>query len=404
METLTIKVQWSIVSLCKPSVEISETITKTGSEMSSHGLRVLAVAVGQSSSLTDISFLGLIGIADPPRAEAMAAIKEARSAGIKTVMITGDHPETAAAIAREIGLVLDGESLENRVHARATPEDKLKLVRSWKSQGAIVAMTGDGVNDAPALKEAHIGIAMGKAGTEVTRQAADLVLADDNFATIVAAVSEGRGIFLNIRRAITYLLTGNFAEVAFVLGAISFGLPIPLLAAHLLWINLVTDALPALTLIAEPLPPGIMVLPPRKADERIMGQTEWTHVICVGLLEAAIVLILYWHLLNEREVSARNIVFTTLVISQILRAFGARSSTHLHWEVGHGKNIWLLVVCTVTGCLQLGLHFMPFSQKIFGLAPLVLSDMAMILPAALIPISAVEINKLIQRARSKATA
>ncbi len=391
----------SILSLSKPSEEIADAITKAGREMASRGLRVLAVAIGQGSSLSNINILGLVGIADPPRAEAMEAIKEARSAGIKTVMITGDHPETAAAIARELGLVLEGESLENRVHARATPEDKLKLVRSWKSQGAIVAMTGDGVNDAPALKEAHIGIAMGKAGTEVTRQAADLVLADDNFATIVAAVGEGRGIFLNIRKAITYLLTGNFAEVALVLGAIAFGLPIPLLAAHLLWINLVTDALPALTLIAETLPPGIMKLPPRKSDEKIMGRPEWTQVVWVGLLEASVALLLYRHLLNEDEASARNIVFTTLVISQILRAFGARSSTLLHWEIGHLKNLWLLGVCVVTGALQLSLHFIPFSQKIFGLSPLTSTDLLMIIPAALIPISVVEINKLIQRARSK---
>ena len=392
----------NIISLCTPSDEVSETATKASSEMSSRGLRVLAVAIGQDSSATNLKLLGLIGIADPPRAEAMQAIKEARSAGIKTIMITGDHPETAAAIAKELGLVVEGESLENRVHARATPEDKLKLVRSWKSQGAVVAMTGDGVNDAPALKEAHIGIAMGKAGTEVTRQAADLVLADDNFATIVAAVSEGRGIFLNIRKAITYLITGNFAEVALVLGAIAFGLPIPLLAAQLLWINLVTDALPALTLIAEPLPGGIMSLPPRKSDEKIMGRPEWTQVIWVGLLEALIALTLYWYLLTEQgEVYARNIVFTTLVLSQMLRAFGARSTSHLHWEVGPIANLWLLGVCVFTGLLQLGLHFIPFSQKIFGLSALSLTDLSMIVPLALIPISVIEIKKLIRRARLK---
>lgn len=392
----------SILSLCNRSEEISETATKAGSEMSGRGLRVLAVAIGEDGKLTDLKFLGLIGLADPPRPEAMQAIKEARSAGIRTVMITGDHPETAAAIARELGLVIEGESLETRVHARATPEDKLNLVRSWKSKGAIVAMTGDGVNDAPALREAHIGIAMGKAGTEVTRQAADLVLADDNFATIVAAVSEGRGIFLNIRKAITYLLAGNFSEVTLVLGAITFGLPLPLLAAHLLWINLVTDALPALTLVAEPLPSGIMSRPPRASDEQIMGRPEWTQVIWIGLLEASVALTLYWYLIGKHDlVYSRNIVFSTFVISQILRTFGARSTTLLHWEVGPFSNLWLIGVCVGTGVLQLSLHFIPFSQKIFGLSSLSSSDLLIIIPVALISISVIELKKIIQRVRTK---
>ena len=196
--------------------------------------------------------LGLVGIADPPRKEAIEAVARARAAGIVTVMITGDHPATAEAIAREMGILQQGESVEERVHARATPEDKLRIVREWKEKGAIVAMTGDGVNDAPALREAHIGIAMGIAGTEVTREAADMVLSDDNFASIVEAVHEGRGIFDNIRKTVVYLMAGNFGEMVLMLGAAVVGMPLPLLPIQLLWINLATDGLPALALIVVP--------------------------------------------------------------------------------------------------------------------------------------------------------
>lgn len=385
----------SLIPLCRQEGAAADAILKTVAEMSSRGLRVLAVAVGKGGGEKDLSFAGLLGMADPPRTEAALAIKEARGAGITPVMITGDHPQTAAAIAREIGLTLEGDPLHERVHARATPEDKLRLVREWKNQGAIVAMTGDGVNDAPALREAHIGIAMGRTGTEVTRQSADLVLADDNFATIVAAVREGRGIFQNIRKAITYLLTGNFAEIALVLGALALGLPLPLLAAHLLWINLVTDALPALTLIADPLSPDIMKRSPRHSSEKILGRPEWTQIIWVGLLEALVALALFWHLLrNVDESAARNLVFTMVVFSQVLRSFSARSSTRVFWSVGVFSNLWLLGVVLLTGLLQVSLHFIPFAQTVFGLSPLLASDLLLILPLALISTSVIEIRKL----------
>lgn len=388
----------SLIALCKSDDPVAIRTLKVASEMSSRGLRVLAVGKTKSPEERDLTIVGLLGLADPPRTEAMDAIREARSAGIMPVMITGDHPQTAAAIARELGLVLEGESLETRVHARATPEEKLKLVRHWKTQGAIVAMTGDGVNDAPALREAHIGIAMGITGTEVTRQAADLVLADDNFTTIVAAVREGRGIFQNIRKATTYLLIGNFAEIVLVLGAISIGLPLPLLAAHLLWINLVTDALPALTLIADPLSPDLMKRPPRALSEEIMGRREWSQVIGGGLLEALVALGLYWYLLKTGdEASARNLVFTTFVFSQLFRAFGARSKTRIFWEVGALTNLWLLGVVVLTGFVQLSLHYVPLTQSVFGLSPLSIEDILFILPFSLIPITWFELGKLIRR-------
>ena len=202
-------------------------------ELAARGLRVLAVAVGRGSEEAHLDLLGLIGIADPPRPEAIEAVAAARAAGIKTVMITGDHPATAHAIARELGILAGGDAPNEVVRARATPEDKLAIVRAWKARGAVVAMTGDGVNDAPALREAHIGIAMGRTGTEVTREASDMILANDNFASIIKAVREGRGIFENIRKTLVYLLAGNTGELA-VMWPRRAGLAAALLPLHLL--------------------------------------------------------------------------------------------------------------------------------------------------------------------------
>ena len=386
----------SLLPLCLQDSMRLTAIDHATKELSSRGMRVLAVAVGQGPEEKNLRFVGLIGIADPPRPEVIQAIQEARKAGIKPIMITGDHPQTAAAIAKEIGLVLEDEPLNERVHARATPEDKLMLVRQWKERGAIVAMTGDGVNDAPALREAHVGIAMGRTGTEVTRQAADLILADDNFATIVAAVREGRGIYQNIRKAIVFLLTGNLGEIFLVLGAILGGLPLPLLAPHLLWINLVTDALPALTLIADPLSPEVMNRAPRASSEKIMGLSEWVQILWLGTLEAMISLALYWFLLRDHEVSdARNLVFTTVVLSQIFRAIGARSPKRNFWRMGLFENPWLIGVVVITALLQLSLHAIPLAQALFGLRPLGLGDLVLILPVAAIPLTVNEFKKLV---------
>ncbi len=385
----------SVVPLCIGQSEMLQLATKAVNEMSARGLRVLAIAVGNGPGERNLRLKGIVGLADPPRTEVMDAIGEARHAGITPIMITGDHPNTAAAIAKELGLVIEGEVLKERVFARATPEDKLKLVRHWKEKGAIVAMTGDGVNDAPALREAHIGIAMGKTGTEVTRQAADLILADDNFATIVAAVKEGRGIYDNIRKAITYLLIGNFAEIALVLGAVLLGLPLPLLAAHLLWINLVTDALPALTLIADPLSPNLMSRSPRSMQEQIIGKREWREILGTGFMEALIVLILYCYTYQASgEELARNYAFTTLVFSQLLRSFGARSTTRIFWEVGAFNNLWLLGVVTITGFLQISLHYLPVAQNVFGLRPLAVEDLVIVLPISLIAVTVIELRKI----------
>jgi len=270
--------------------------------MANDALRVLAVAdrpletfpasleghtsVNDDTIEQNLTFLGPIGLQDPPRAEARDAIARCKRAGIRTVMITGDHPDTARAIARELGMldrgasVVTGGELESMpddalsqrvrniaVYARVTAEHKLRIVHAWKSQGTVVAMSGDGVNDAPALKEASIGVAMGINGTEVTKEAADLIIADDNFASIVAAVEEGRGIYDNIAKTLAYLLAGNAGELAVMFLAALVGWSLPLLPIQLLWINLVTDGLPALALATDPIDPGVLT-PPLDAKTR----------------------------------------------------------------------------------------------------------------------------------------
>ena len=273
-------------------------------QMADRGLRVLAVAVAPTDDRERGMLLGLIGIADPPRSEAIDAIAAAREAGIMTVMITGDHPVTARAIARELGIPTT-EGGSDFVHARATPEDKIAIVRRWKAKGEIVAMTGDGVNDAPALREAHIGIAMGRTGTEVTREASDMVLADDNFASIVAAIGEGRAIFDNIRKTLVYLLTGNTAELALMLVAAVAGWPLPLLPLHLLWINVVTDGLPALALVVDPPEHDVLKRPPRDPEEPMLGRTQWRLIVATGLLEAATTLGVFVWALQARDLPGR---------------------------------------------------------------------------------------------------
>jgi Ca2+-transporting ATPase len=372
-------------------------------QMAARGLRVLAVACGQGEREEGLRLLGLVGIADPPRTEVIDAIAAARAAGIRTVMITGDHPATAKAIARELGLVLPGESPEEIVHARATPADKLTIVRRWKDRGEVVAMTGDGVNDAPALREAHIGIAMGKTGTEVTREASDMILTDDNFASIVAAVREGRGIFENIRKTLVYLLAGNASELGVMLGAALLGLPLPLLPLHLLWINLVTDGLPALALVTDPVDPDAMKKPPRKPEEPMLARAQWTLIGFTGLLEASVTLSVFAWALHARDLGeARNLAFSVLVFGELFRAFAARSPDRLFWEVGAFTNVRLLGVVALSVFLQLGLHHMPWAQALFEVGALSLSDCALVLGLGLIPGSVLELSKLARRLRHRA--
>jgi Ca2+-transporting ATPase len=314
-------------------------------------------------------------------------------------MITGDHPTTARAIARELGILTPAESAEEVVHARATPEDKLRIVRAWKAKGAVVAMTGDGVNDAPALREAHVGIAMGKGGTEVTREASDMILTDDNFASIVAAVQEGRGIFDNIQKTLVYLLAGNSAELMVMLIAAVVGLPLPLLPIQLLWINLATDGLPALALVVDPVAPDVLKRPPRRPDEPILGREEWTAIAFTGVLQTAATLGTFaWALQSRNLAEARNLAFTVLVFGELFRAFAARSPTRLFWELGAFTNMTLLGVVVVSVLLQLGIHHIPGTEALFQIGTISPGDCALSLLVGLIPVTAVECMKLARRA------
>jgi Ca2+-transporting ATPase len=357
----------------------------------------------------DLVFAGLIGIIDPPRPEARDAVERAKHAGIRPIMITGDHPRTASVIARELGISTDGltttgveleklppDALSRTaatvsVYARVNPEHKLRIVDALKGSGAVVAMTGDGVNDAPALKKADIGVAMGITGTDVSKEAADMVLSDDNFASIVAAVEEGRAIFANIRKFLRYLLSSNIGEVMTmffgVLFARQIGLEIgggavvlPLLATQILWINLVTDGPPALALGVDPADDGLMERPPRPVGERVITPAMWRGIIFVGIIMAAGTLFVLDASLPGGFVDgtgdlryAQTMAFTTLMLFQIFNVFNARSDDQSVF-VRLFTNRWLWAAAAASVLLQFAVVYIPFLQNAFGTAPLSARD------------------------------
>lgn len=366
--------------------------------LATKGLRVLAVATGTGKVEEQLTLLGLVGIADPPRPEATAAVETARKAGIRTVMATGDAKDTAEAIAKEMGVLQDGDDASAIVHARVTPEAKLLLVRELTAKGDVVAMVGDGTNDAPALKEAHIGIAMGVGGSEVTREAADLVLADDNFASIVAAVKEGRGIFDNIQKTLAFLLAGNAGELLTLFVAAAVGWPLPLLPLQLLWVNLVTDGLPALALVMDPAGDEVLERPPRDPARPILGRREWVNVALLGTLVAAVTLVAFMIArANDTLAHARTVAFTTLVFTQLFNAFGARSFTRTFIEVGSFTNLRLVGVVVASALLQLGLLALPLTQRLFGLGPFSWRVVAESAVAGVIPLVVVEVTKVVRK-------
>lgn len=358
----------------------------------------------------NLVFVGLTGMYDPPRTEAKEAIAKCRSAGIRVVMITGDHPHTAAAIARELGIstgdarALSGAELDQisddelhqrvtevDVYARVTAAHKLRIIRAWKASGAVVAMTGDGVNDAPAIKGADIGIAMGRSGTEVTKQASDMIVTDDNFASIVAAVEEGRGIYDNIRKTLQYLLAGNCGELLLMTAAIILGLPMPLLALHLLWINLVTDGLPALCLATDPIDGDVMKHPPRSRNERITDGGFLGTMLLTGLLTAGVSLAVYVYALKHESLeTARTHAFATLVFAELLRSFGARSETRPLWRMNLLSNLNLLLVVSVSFGIQVWSHHNALLAGFLKTSLITFSDCLMLLGVSVIPLLALE--------------
>jgi Ca2+-transporting ATPase len=406
-----------------------QIITQAASKMAQGALRVLAVAqrpLNDGSETAneierELIFLGLFGLQDPPRSEAKGAVARCRSAGIKTVMITGDHPDTAAAIARELGILGEGDKLvtgrdlehtsanelaeivqDTSVYARVTAEDKLRIVRAWKAGNKVVAMTGDGVNDAPALKEAAIGIAMGQTGTEVTKEAADLIILDDDFSSIVAAVEEGRGIYDNIAKTLAYLLAGNAAELAVMMAAAMLGWPLPLLPLQLLWINLVTDGLPALALAVDPVASDVLERPPRPPEAPLLDKNHVRLTIFAGLLTATVSLFAFafeFYLHRESLEYARDATFTVLAISQLLWGFSARNQSKTILEVGLLSNLWLFVVITLSFSLQLLNHQIPALQALFGTKPLTFEHFSIWMALGFIPLTMLEIRKTFLRRR-----
>jgi Ca2+-transporting ATPase len=394
--------------------------------MAADGLRVLAVACRRFSALperieaedieTDLVFIGLVGLMDPPRPEVEEAVRLCRSAGITPVMITGDHPATARAVAARLGIiepgaeVLTGQQLARmdmaefeehvervRVYARVAPEQKIKIVKALQDKGEFVAMTGDGVNDAPALKRADIGIAMGVTGTDVAKEAGHMILLDDNFATIVAAVREGRRIFDNIRKFIKYTMTSNSGEIWTIFLAPFLGLPIPLLPIHILWINLVTDGLPGLALAAEPEEKGTMKRPPRPPNESIFAHGMWQHMLWVGLLMGAVSLLTQAWAIHIGSAHWQTMVFTVLTLSQLGHVFAIRSERESLFAQGLWSNAPLLGAIVLTFGLQLATIYLPWLNPIFKTEPLTVAELGFCLAAASLVFVAVEAEKWLVR-------
>jgi Ca2+-transporting ATPase len=406
-----------------------DIIRKINDKMAADGLRVLGIAMRKWEELpvgispetveTDLTFLGLVGMMDPPREEVKEAVSLCKTAGIKPVMITGDHPLTAKAVARRLGILKDDskaiitgkklselsmEEFEERVekikvYARVAPEQKLKIIKALQDKGQFVAMTGDGVNDAPALKRADIGVAMGITGTDVAKEASHMILLDNNFATIVKAVKEGRKIYDNIRKFVKYLLTTNSGEIWTLFLAPLVGLPIPLLPIHILWINLMTDGLPALALSVEPAEDNIMSRPPRHPKESIFAYGLGTHALWVGFLMAGVVLFVQAWSLKTGHAHWQTMVFTVLCLTQLGHVLAIRSEKESLFKIGLFSNKPLLGAVILTFALQMTTIYVSFLNPIFKTVPLTFNELMFTLTLSSIIFFAVEIEKLWKRKR-----
>jgi Ca2+-transporting ATPase len=400
-----------------------EELLQQSHEMASRALRVLGLAWRHVDSNfkkhgeQDLVFAGLVGMIDPPREEARLAVSKCKSAGIRPVIITGDHPATALAIARQLNIAgeqdtatigsevdaLSDEELSANinnlsVYARVSPEHKLRVVKALKAKGQVVAMTGDGVNDAPAVKMADIGIAMGITGTDVTKDASDMVLTDDNFASIVNAVEEGRGIYDNIQEVVHYLLSCNASEIALVLFAAVVGWPVPLLPIQILWINLITDGLPALALAMEKPKPDLMSRPPRPPKEPFFTQERGTRILMHGFFMATVNIAGFAYAYAREGTSyAQATAFYVTTFAQLFFSFACRSQRYTLPELGVFSNPYLLAAIVLSGILQMSLLWIPLTRDIFFKTPPQFGfDWLLIFVLALAPVSVVEIAKLLR--------
>lgn len=404
-----------------------QMLDKAADDMAADGLRVLGFAQKHLETLPqtmnadeverDLTVLGIAGMMDPPREEAKLAVAECKTAGIQPMMITGDHPLTATTIAERLGIINQGETAvitgkqlaeyteedyknkigNIKVFARVSPEQKLNIVQALQANGQFVAMTGDGVNDAPSLKRADIGIAMGITGTDVSKEAADMILLDDNFASIVKAVKSGRRIYDNIRKFIKYAMTGNVGEIWCIFMAPFLGLPIPLLPIHILWVNLVTDGLPGLALATEPAEKGIMQQPPRHPKESIFARGLGKHIIWVGILIGSLTLMAQYLFKDMEEAHWRTIAFTVLCFGQMCHVFAIRSDYRSLFSQGLWSNKALVGAVLITLVLQILIIYVPFFNPIFRTAPLTGYELLITLGLSLIVFIAVEIEKAFKR-------
>lgn len=405
----------------------TDGLLRINDRMSTGGLRVLGIAMRGWDAIPDdltpehvesgLTVLGMVGMLDPEREEAKEAVLLCRSAGIRVVMITGDHPLTAKTIAGRLGIlqncedsVITGRELEKlsleefeervehiRVYARVAPEQKLKIIKALQDRGQFVAMTGDGVNDAPALKQADIGVAMGITGTDVSKESADMILLDDNFATIVKAVREGRRIFDNIRKFIKYTMTSNSGEIWTLFLAPFLGLPIPLLPIHILWINLVTDGLPGLALAMEPAEKGIMERTPRHPKESIFAGRLGVHIVWVGLLMGGVSLAVQAWSLQTGHAHWQTMVFTVLCLSQMGHVLAIRSESESLFSQGLLSNKPLIGAFLLTFALQMATIYVPQLNPVFKTEPLSLNELIITLAASSLVFCAVETEKLFKR-------
>jgi Ca2+-transporting ATPase len=402
-----------------------EAILAAARSMAGEALRLLAVAEKRTESLAEaereMTFLGLLGMADPPRPEAAAAIRTCEEAGIVPVMITGDHPETAAAVARELGMLASGrvvtgselepmsdEELDQavgdiKVYARTSPAHKLRVVAAWQRQNRYVAMTGDGINDAPALKKADIGVAMGLTGTDVSREAAAMTLTDDNFASIVAAVEEGRRVFGNVKKYLMYLLSCNIGEIGLMAAATLTGLPLPLTTVQILYVNLATDGLPALALAVDPPDKDLMKRPPRDPGAGLFSRAVVTLMVLGGMWATLVNIGLFaWTFhaglaggANQAQAAARarTLVFVSMVLIEFFKAFSFRSD-RLSVFVRPFANRWLNLAIGWELILLTLILLVPTLERLFGLVPLAPPELLLVAGLAATVVPVLELGKL----------